>query len=183
MQTTNIYSVGFLDQGFYSSLYKYYTALMSASWLFAATVQEILDSCIFIFVKHPFDNLDRVDINGDQLIVEQINLLFTVFCHVADHKTLQSPNIVLNSSTVENVSRSPPMRERLNLSISFDTTQPVIDLLQFSMQQFVSAKENSRDFQSNVDIELVVSADLGKLELIVDFGYKSNTANEPLRLS
>jgi hypothetical protein len=51
------------------------------------------------------------------------------------------------------------------------------------MQQFVSAKENSRDFQSNVDIELVVSADLGKLELIVDFGYKSNTANEPLRLS
>jgi hypothetical protein len=75
------------------------------------------------------------------------------------------------------------MRERLNLNVSINTTQANIDLLQFQMQTFVSSKENSRDFQSNVDIELVVAPDLGRLEIIVGFGYKSNTANEPLRPS
>ena len=47
--------VGFLDQGFTTTLATTGTALLSLSFVFAASAQEVLGSCIFLFVKHPFD--------------------------------------------------------------------------------------------------------------------------------
>lgn len=35
------------------------TVLISLSFVFATTAQEILGSCIFLFVKHPYDVGDR----------------------------------------------------------------------------------------------------------------------------
>lgn len=72
------------------------TALLSLSFVFSVTAQEVLGSCIFLFVKHPYDVGDRVDIGGEQLIVERISLLFTIFRRIGDHKTTQAPNVSLN---------------------------------------------------------------------------------------
>jgi small-conductance mechanosensitive channel len=55
------------------------TALLSLSFIFAATTQEFLGSCIFLFVKHPYDVGDRVDINDKQFVVDRISLLYTMF--------------------------------------------------------------------------------------------------------
>lgn len=71
--------VAFLNSSFTTTLATAGTALLSLSFVFAATAQEVLGSCIFLFVKHPYDVLDRVDIGDDQLVVEHISLLFTVF--------------------------------------------------------------------------------------------------------
>lgn len=38
------------------------TFILGLSWLIGTTMQEILLACIFLFVKHPFDVGDRVDI-------------------------------------------------------------------------------------------------------------------------
>jgi hypothetical protein len=38
------------------------TFILGLSWLIGTTMQEILLSCIFLFVKHPYDVGDRVDI-------------------------------------------------------------------------------------------------------------------------
>jgi len=59
------------------------TVLISLSFVFAITAQEILGSCIFLFVKHPYDVGDRVDIDDKKYIVEHISLLYTVL--VAHH--------------------------------------------------------------------------------------------------
>merc|ERR1712000_483526 len=53
------------------------TTLLSLSFIFAVTCQEFLGSCIFLFVKHPYDVGDRVVINDTQLIVERISLLYS----------------------------------------------------------------------------------------------------------
>ena len=39
------------------------TFILGLSWLIGSTMQEILLACIFLFVKHPFDVGDRVDID------------------------------------------------------------------------------------------------------------------------
>lgn len=39
------------------------TFVLGLSWLIGTTMQEILLACIFLFVKHPFDVGDRVDID------------------------------------------------------------------------------------------------------------------------
>ena len=142
------------------------------SFVFATTAQEVLGSCIFLFVKHPFDVGDRVDIGDEQLVVERISLLFTVFKRIKTHKTTQVPNIVLNGVWIDNVTRSKAMREQLLMYISFDTTIEDIQLLKNEMQNFVLYRENSRDFQPEIDVEVTGIASMDKLELKVEIKHK-----------
>lgn len=57
--------------------------------MFAVTAQEFLGSCIFLFVKHPYDVGDRVDINGNQLVVEKVSLMYSVFHRLDTMKVTQ----------------------------------------------------------------------------------------------
>lgn len=71
------------------------TTLLSLSFVFAVTTQEFLGSCIFLFVKHPYDVGDRVDITGpekEQLQVEKISLLYTVFTRIDKMQVVQVRN-------------------------------------------------------------------------------------------
>lgn len=173
--------VAWLNQSFTTTLATAGTALLSLSFVFAATAQELLGSCIFLFVKHPYDVGDRVDISGDSLVVERISLLYTMFRRVKDHKRTQVPNIVLNSLWVDNVSRSNAMREQVDLSISFDTTFEDIELLRKEMQDFVLAKENSRDYQPEVEVEVLDVAEMKQLKLKIEIRHKSNWSIESVR--
>ncbi|KAI9761915.1 MAG: hypothetical protein M1840_001531 [Geoglossum simile] len=173
--------VAFLNKNFTTTLATAGTALLSMSFVFAVTAQEVLGSCIFLFVKHPYDVGDRVDIDTVQLTVEHISLLFSVFRRVDNHKTVQIPNQLLNQKWVENITRSKAMRETVLMHINFDTTLEDIQLLRDEMQKFVL--EHNRDFQPDIDIELTGIASMDKLELKVEIRHKSNWSNETLRAS
>jgi small-conductance mechanosensitive channel len=164
--------VGFLNPSSNATLVTAGTTLLSLSFVFAVSTQEVLGSCIFLFVKHPFDVLDRVDIGADQLIVEHISLLYTVFKKVDTQKLTQVPNIVLNSLWIQNVSRSKAMKEQLLMFINFDTTLEDIQLLKNEMQAFVLDKENCRDFQPDIDVEVTGIHEMNKLELRVEIKHK-----------
>ena len=173
--------VAFLNSSFTTTLASAGTALLSMSFVFATTAQEVLGSCIFLFVKHPFDVGDRVDIGEEQLTVEHISLLFTVFKKLKNHKTTQVPNIVLNANWIDNISRSKAMREQILMYINFDTSLEDIQLLRNEMQAFVLDKDNSRDFQPDIDVEITGIAEMNKMELRVEIRHKSNWANETVR--
>lgn len=173
--------IAFLNASFVTTLATSATALLSLSFVFAATCQEVLGSCIFLFVKHPYDIGDRVDIGSDQLTVEHISLLFTVFKRVATGRMVQIPNIVLNGLWIENVSRSKAMREQVSMFVNFDTSFEDIKALKNEMQTFVLDKENNRDFQPEIEIEVVGIAEMNKLELRVEIRHKGNWANEAVR--
>lgn len=175
--------IAFLNKSFVTTLATAGTALLSLSFVFSTTAQEVLGSCIFLFVKHPYDIGDRVDLNSgtDKMVVEHISLLFTVFRRIDTHRTVQIPNIVLNSIWVENVSRSNAMKESLSLFVAFDTSLADIQLLRTEMKKFVTDKENSRDFQDDINIEVLGVHEMNKLELSIDIQHKSNWSNETVR--
>lgn len=173
--------VAWLNHNFTTTLATAGTALLSLSFVFATTAQEVLGSCIFLFVKHPFDVGDRVDVGDNQFIVERMSLLYTVFRRVKDQKRTQVPNIVLNSNWIDNVSRSKAMREQIRIFVSFDTTFEDIDLLKKEMTSFVQHKDNARDFQPDIDIEILDAADQTKMELKLEIRHKSNWAHESVR--
>ncbi|KZM26985.1 uncharacterized protein EKO05_0004959 [Ascochyta rabiei] len=175
--------VAFLSPSFVGTLTTSATALLSLSFVFATTAQEILGSCIFLFAKHPYDIGDRVDITSEQLTVEHIALLYTVFKRVANGKTVQIPNIVLNTLWVENITRSKAMREQVSVFCAFDTPFEDINLLKLEMQSFLRDPANSRDFHPDTDIEVISIAEMNKLELRVEIRHKSNWSNESLRAS
>jgi hypothetical protein len=151
--------------------------------VFATTAQEILGSCIFLFVKHPYDIGDRVDILTQELTVEHIALLYTVFKRITNGKTVQIPNIVLNTLWVENITRSKAMREQVSVFCDFATSFEDINLLKAEMLGFVRDPANSREFHPDIEIEVVSIAEMNKLELRVEIRHKSNWSNESLRAS
>ena len=173
--------VAFVNRSLTTMLATAGTALLSLSFVFATSAQEVLGSIIFIFVKHPFDVGDRVDIGGIQLVVERISLLYTLFRRVQDQKKTQVANIVLNTTWIDNVSRSKAMKERITLDICFDTTFEDVELLKKEMQAFVADKENSRDFLPDTEIEVTDVGNMSKLELTVEIRHKSNWAIESVR--
>jgi len=178
--------VAFLNANFTTTLATTGTALLSLSFVFSATCQEVLGSCIFVFVKHPFDVGDRVDLNEgtDQFTVEHISLLFTVFRRATGAscgRICQIPNIVLNNIWIENVSRSKAMSEQLEIDVSFDTSFDDLQILKNELQSFVVDKDNSRDFAAQIDVGILGTSDQSKLKLQVEIRHKSNWSNESVR--
>ncbi|KAH0085288.1 hypothetical protein KCU96_g10390, partial [Aureobasidium melanogenum] len=176
--------IAFLNKSFTTTLATAGTTLLSLSFVFSVTAQEVLGSCIFLFVKHPYDIGDRVDIGTDHLAVDHISLLFTVFRRISGvevGKSVQIPNNVLNGLWIENVSRSKLMKEQLTLDVSFDTTFEDIQLLKMELLNFVTDKDNSRDFLPDIDVEVLGTSDMSKLQLRVEVRHKGNFANETQR--
>jgi hypothetical protein len=159
------------------------TALLSLSFIFAVTTQEFLGSCIFLFVKHPYDVGDRVDITGTALTVDKISLLYTVFTRIDKMQVVQVPNIQLNNLWIENVTRSKAMKEVIDLNISYDTSFEDVELLRAEMEKFVRSPDNSRDFQPDIAIGVFGVGDLDKLQLKIAIKHKSNWHNEAVRVT
>lgn len=70
--------------------------LSGLSWLIGASLAEVLTSIIFLFVKHPFDVGDRVDLNKVSYTVKEIRLLSTIFLD-SNSVYVQAPNVMLNA--------------------------------------------------------------------------------------
>ncbi|KAJ6012212.1 hypothetical protein N7522_002567 [Penicillium canescens] len=173
--------ISFVTTGFGTVIAAGATSLLSLSFVFSVTAQEVLGSCIFLFVKHPFDIGDRVEVSDKPFVVERISLLFTVFRNITDHRITQVPNNILNSLWVDNFTRANAMHEQLTVPVAFDTSFAEVQLLRQEMENFVRDKENCRDFQPDVDIELGGVGDMDKLQLRVDIRHKSNWSNETVR--
>ncbi|KAI1435580.1 serine/threonine protein kinase [Xylaria sp. CBS 124048] len=176
--------LAFFQSSFVTTLATAGTALLSLSFIFAVTTQEFLGSCIFLFVKHPYDVGDRVDIVGsekEQLVVERISLLYTIFTRIDKMQVVQIPNIVLNNLWIENVSRSKAMKESIEICVSYDTSFEDIELLRLEMEKFVRSPENSRDFQSDVSVSVSGVGNLDKLCLTLAIKHKSNWHNDAIR--
>ncbi|RFU78956.1 mechanosensitive ion channel family [Trichoderma arundinaceum] len=157
------------------------TALLSLSFVFAVTTQEFLGSCIFLFVKHPYDVGDRIEISGTQMLVDRISLLYTVFTRTDRMQVSQVPNIVLNNLWIDNVTRSKAMSETFTVDVSFDTSFEDIELLRVEMENFVRSPENSRDFQPDFSIGVGGVNNLDKLTLKLSIKHKSNWHNDRVR--
>jgi small-conductance mechanosensitive channel len=163
------------------------STLLALSWLFSATAQEFLQSCIFVFIKHPYDVGDRVMIygntgdlgRGDDYFVKEIALFYTEFKKMQGH-IVQAPNSYLNTLFILNHRRSGALAEAVPIIIKFGTTLEQIEQLRNLLLDFVTAEK--REYQTNILTELRAVQEVHWLEMNVVFFYKSNWQNELLRL-
>ena len=163
------------------------SAVLALSWLFSATAQEFLQSCIFVLVKHPFDVGDRITIygntgaalKGDDYLVKEISLLFTEFKKMEGH-IVQAPNSYLNTLFILNMRRSGGLAEAVPLTVKFGTTLDQIDQLRSRLLEYVKAEK--REYQPNILTEIRDIVEAYSVNLNVVFFYKSNWQNELLRL-
>ncbi|KAL2333959.1 hypothetical protein Fmac_015172 [Flemingia macrophylla] len=106
---------------------------------FQGTCKTVLEAIIFVFVMHPFDIGDRCVIDGVQMIVEEMNILTTVFLRY-DNEKIYYPNAVLLNKPISNFYRSPEMWDSVDFTIDVSTPMETILSLKKSMQLYIESK-------------------------------------------
>lgn len=94
--------------------------LLLVVFMFGNTCKTTFEAIIFLFVMHPFDVGDRVEVDGVQMVVEEMNILTTVFLKFDNHK-IYYPNSVLSTKPIHNYYRSPDMGDAIDFSIHIST--------------------------------------------------------------
>ncbi|KAJ4708804.1 Mechanosensitive ion channel protein [Melia azedarach] len=85
-------------------------------FMFGNTAKTVFEAIIFVFIMHPFDVGDRCVIDGVQMVVEEMNILTTVFLRY-DNEKIFYPNTVLATKPISNYYRSPEMNDSVEFAV------------------------------------------------------------------
>ncbi|KAG2311826.1 hypothetical protein Bca52824_023383 [Brassica carinata] len=106
------------------------------AFMIGSTCKNIFESFVFVFVMHPYDVGDRCHIDGVVLLVEEIDLLTTVFLKMDNEKVFY-PNATLISKPISNYYRSPDMVDSILFSIAFSTPATKIATLKETITEYL----------------------------------------------
>ncbi|GAB4834814.1 hypothetical protein Ancab_033082 [Ancistrocladus abbreviatus] len=115
------------------------TQLVLLGFMFQNMCKTIFESIIFVFVMHPFDIGDRCVIDGVQMIVEEMNILTTVFLRY-DMEKIYYPNAVLLTKPISNFYRSPEMCDSVDFTIAASTPTETIIAFKIAIQSYIESK-------------------------------------------
>ncbi|KAJ9480343.1 EF-hand domain-containing protein [Pseudozyma hubeiensis] len=147
------------------------TLILGLSWLIGSTAQETLGAIIFLFVKHPYDVGDRVDVGDDAYIVKEMRLLTTVFKTTNGKNVMISHNL-LATKPIVNLRRSGAIEETFKFEVAYSTSFAQIEALRTKMVHWLDGEK--RDFLPGLDINVVDFQEQGSLLLSAGIRYKSN---------
>ncbi|XP_031266046.1 mechanosensitive ion channel protein 6 [Pistacia vera] len=115
--------------------------LVVVAFVFGNTCKTVFEAIIFLFVMHPFDVGDRCEIEGVQMVVEEMNILTTVFLRY-DNQKIIIPNSVLATKAISNYYRSPDMGDAVEFCIHVCTPAEKIAHMK---QRILSYVDNKKD--------------------------------------
>ncbi|KAE8667335.1 Mechanosensitive ion channel protein 6 [Hibiscus syriacus] len=145
--------------------------LVLAAFIFGNTCRTIFESIIFLFIIHPFDVGDRCEINGVQLVVEEMNILTTVFLRYDNMKTV-FPNSVLSTTPIGNFYRSPDMLDLIEFVVHVATPVEKIALVK---QRIINYIVNRKDHWCSDPMIVVKDLDkLNRMKLALWVTHKMN---------
>ncbi|CAJ2630921.1 unnamed protein product [Trifolium pratense] len=114
--------------------------LVLVAFIFGNTCKTVFEAIIFLFVMHPFDVGDRCEIDATQMVVEEMNILTTVFLRY-DNLKITIPNAVLATKAINNFYRSPDMGDAIEFLIHIATPAEKVALIKHRINSFVDNKK------------------------------------------
>ncbi|KAL6284786.1 hypothetical protein ACE6H2_015715 [Prunus campanulata] len=113
--------------------------LLLAVFVFGNTAKTVFEAIIFVFVMHPFDVGDRCVVDGVQMIVEEMNILTTIFLRY-DNEKIYYPNSVLASKPISNFYRSQEMGDSVEFAVDASTTVDTLNSLKGRIKSYLDGK-------------------------------------------
>ncbi|KAI3411585.1 uncharacterized protein J3R85_017760 [Psidium guajava] len=158
--------------------------LVGAAFIFGNTCKTVFEAFIFVFVMHPFDVGDRCVIDGVQLMVEEMNILNTVFLKL-DNEKIYYPNSVLATKPISNYHRSPDMGDKVEFSIDFMTPLETIGAMKEKIKKYLEKNPQHWHWNHNVFVSETENVNSIKIGLYVnhlmnfqDYAEKSRRRTE-----
>ncbi|KAL4579028.1 hypothetical protein LXL04_015163 [Taraxacum kok-saghyz] len=110
-------------------------------FVFGNTCKTTFEAIIFLFVMHPFDVGDRCEVDSVQMIVEEMNILTTVFLRFDNQKIIY-PNSVLATKPIANYYRSPDMGDAVEFCVHVSTPSEKIALMKERILTYIENKSD-----------------------------------------
>ncbi|KVH88002.1 Like-Sm (LSM) domain-containing protein [Cynara cardunculus var. scolymus] len=142
--------------------------IVVVAFIFGNTCKTIFEAIIFLFVMHPFDVGDRCEIDGVQMIVEEMNILTTVFLKW-DNEKVYFPNSTLATRAISNHFRSPDMWDSIDFFIHIATPA---DKLVIIKQRIINKKDHY--YASDITMVSLNLEELNKIKLQIWWRHKIN---------
>ncbi|KAI3803210.1 hypothetical protein L1987_31359 [Smallanthus sonchifolius] len=145
--------------------------LVVAAFIFGNTCKTIFEAIVFVFIMHPFDVGDRCVIGGVQMIVEEMNILTTVFLRY-DKEKIYYPNSVLSTKPISNFYRSPDMGDSVEFSVDFGTPFETIGLLKDKIKMYL--EKNPQFWHPNHNFVVKEIENVNKIKMALFFNHTMN---------
>ncbi|TVU12536.1 hypothetical protein EJB05_46187, partial [Eragrostis curvula] len=114
--------------------------ILVAVFIFGDTLKAAFEATMFLFVMHPFDVGDRCEIEDVQVVVEEMNIMTTVFLR-GDNLKIYYPNSELATKPIMNYYRSPDMGEGIDFSIHVATPIEKLALMKERILRYINNKK------------------------------------------
>lgn len=144
--------------------------LLLVVFMFGNSCKMAFESIIFLFVMHPFDVGDRCSIEGVQMVVEEMNILTTVFLRY-DNEKIWYPNTVLATKPISNFYRSPDMGDGVDFSIHISTPVEKVAIMKERIKRYI---DNSDHWYPNPMIVVKDIEDMNKMKMAVWLQHTMN---------
>ncbi|XP_048491223.1 mechanosensitive ion channel protein 10 isoform X2 [Beta vulgaris subsp. vulgaris] len=145
--------------------------LLLVVFMFGNSVKTVFEAIIFVFIMHPFDVGDRCVIDGVQMIVEEMNILTTIFLRYDNEKIIY-PNSTLSTKPISNFYRSPEMGDSVEFAVDFSTTVDVIAALKTRIKSYLESKPEH--WRPGHSVQLKEIVDMNKIKMTL---YATHTIN------
>jgi small-conductance mechanosensitive channel len=127
--------------------------------------RSTFDCIVFLFVTHPFDTGDRIMIDNNFYVVEEMSILNTIL--VIDGKRIYYPNTVLMQKVIVNIRRSGDMTDYVEVKIDLYTPEEKLRELQQRMVGYV--KEHCRTYRPVVSMNIT---EMRTMFMVVSFSLE-----------
>ncbi|XP_041997184.1 mechanosensitive ion channel protein 6-like isoform X2 [Salvia splendens] len=148
--------------------------IVVVAFIFGNTCKTVFEAVIFVFIIHPFDVGDRCEIDGIQMVVEEMNILTTVFLRYDNLKIIY-PNVTLATRPIGNFYRSPDMGDSVDFVVHITTPVEKIAMIKQRITTYVEVKNDYWYPQPSVVVMNLEQ--LNMLKLSVWVRHKMNHQN------
>ncbi|GMY05368.1 mechanosensitive ion channel protein 6-like [Fagus crenata] len=145
--------------------------LVLVAFIFGNTCKTVFEALVFLFVMHPYDVGDRCEIEGVQMVVEEMNILTTVFLRYDNAKIIY-PNSILATKPVNNFYRSPDMGDAVEFCVHISTPAEKIAAMRQRITGYIESKKEHWYTAPMIVFKEV--EELNRLKLAVWLTHKMN---------
>ncbi|XP_042002027.1 mechanosensitive ion channel protein 10-like isoform X1 [Salvia splendens] len=141
-------------------------------FMFGNTAKTLFEAMIFVFVVHPFDVGDRCVIDGVQMVVDEMNILTTIFLK-GNNEKLYYPNAILATKAISNYNRSPEMMgDAVEFAVDFSTSVESLASLRAKIKGYLESKPQQWSPHHSMQVKEIV--DVNKMIIAL---YVTHTIN------
>ncbi|CAK9177102.1 unnamed protein product [Ilex paraguariensis] len=143
-------------------------------FMFGNTLKTVFEAIVFVFVMHPFDVGDRCVIDGVQMVVDEVNILTTIFLRY-DNEKIYYPNAVLATRPISNFNRSPEMSDSVEFAVDVSTSIESIVALKAKIKAYLESKP--QHWRSGHSVQVTEIEDVNKMKMGLYVTHTTNFQN------